>query len=1010
MSRPATRASSRTTTPPTTATATRSARLATKTAAATSRKPKTAYLRIRPQLSDVDSNAAPYLTRLSDACVRLTDPNHESNKYRASTLPHSVNYTFSHVFDCDTSQSDLFRKTTLPLVQDLLDGQNGLCFAYGHTNSGKTYTVQGGRDPGSAGILPRTLDVIFNSIEGLHGDGKASVERADASDLKPLDLSLEPVLAEVLGPQVVAADNLDVDPTVLTLDRNYEYTVHLSYAEVYNERVYDLLATVSDSPSQAQGSKSLLVKRQGLPLRPSPPQDGVEGGGKYIDGLRQFRVTSAAEAKALIKLGQLHRQVFGTHSNFESSRSHGMVIVKLVRVHRGERNKMASLQISRLTLVDLAGSERVKHAQTSGERLKEAGNINKSLMVLGQCLETMRSNQRKLAASLGGNGRIDTRDVKRTLDVVPFSSSKLTQALMDYFVGNGRTIMIVNVNPFDTGFDENSRVMKFAALASKIQIQAAPAPLHHVPIPSHPWGVIGKSYGKNVKQLGPMTLSDPAIAPRPQGRKVTISAGVDAKKSAVLEVLEEDAPYKEGDEHDDDEMGPMYTLIDDLFDQILYVRQQLEECEQQLEECEERCVLVEIQTREEVTRMYEERMRQMGMRHHMNLMQEAERNERKMNAKLDIIASSPVKRSVPLPGPVDGVMEDAENDAEEEEDVEMSLIVEDDEEDDELDASTQMPLHARSSSPLAGKKAPERKKSSQVARPSYIIQPRLPIDEGVKLPSDTEAAEFTETETEEMVSEADDDDDARASQDESVHTVSGYTDTDREAAGGDSEDEDGGQDGSAAEDASVVSTRSNSEAPDTVSGDEVEDEDEDEESTGESEDADDDDDDDEYIDKDDDDYSPPPRGKPKVSKAPHVKSQPKSLLHTKRPAKRSTSPTLAIKPKLSGSTPAAKSPSRLSRLAVEMGDLSINKAATPKPRRSHARAQSTTTKARAAMDLASDDEVNALEMEGSKKKRRLRKMAVMDEDEIEKVSIAIDRQTTTTVGSGKGIRRLVQKS
>lgn len=102
------------------------------------------------------------------------------------------------------------------------------------------------------------------------------------------------------------------------------------------------------------------------------------------------------------------------------------------------------MQISRLTLVDLAGSERTKHTHTTGDRLKEAGNINKSLMVLGQCLEVMRSNQRKIAMSLSSDsvkeGRVDTRDVKKGLAVVPFRHSKLTEALMDYFVGDGKTV------------------------------------------------------------------------------------------------------------------------------------------------------------------------------------------------------------------------------------------------------------------------------------------------------------------------------------------------------------------------------------------------------------------------------------------------------------------------------------------------------------------------------------------------------------------------------------------
>lgn len=93
---------------------------------------------------------------------------------RLSSLPQSSVYTFSHVFPPGTSQSDFFARTTLSLVKDVLEGQSGLLFAYGATNSGKTYTMQGGHEEGSAGILPRTLDVVFNSIEGLHGDGRVS--------------------------------------------------------------------------------------------------------------------------------------------------------------------------------------------------------------------------------------------------------------------------------------------------------------------------------------------------------------------------------------------------------------------------------------------------------------------------------------------------------------------------------------------------------------------------------------------------------------------------------------------------------------------------------------------------------------------------------------------------------------------------------------------------------------------------------------------------------------------
>lgn len=176
------------------------------------------------------------------------------------------------------------------------------------------------------------------------------MEAADLNDSMPLQLTPEPTISEVLGSDldVGVALESDIDTTTLTLDRNYEYTIWLSYVEVYNEKVYDLLATVkggatTEGPTipRATTMNPLLFSRQALPLKNSPATDGdgePNSGGKYIAGLRQFRVKTAAEAKSLVKLGQLHRHVFGTLANRESSRSHGMVIIKVVRGHKGERD------------------------------------------------------------------------------------------------------------------------------------------------------------------------------------------------------------------------------------------------------------------------------------------------------------------------------------------------------------------------------------------------------------------------------------------------------------------------------------------------------------------------------------------------------------------------------------------------------------------------------------------------------------------------------------------------
>lgn len=158
----------------------------------------------------------------------------------------------------------------------------------------------------------------------------------------------------------------------------------------------------------------------------------------------------------------------------------------------------------------------------------------------------MRSNQKRLAQSLANPGRGDTRDTKRALAVVPFRHSKLTEILMDYFSGDGRVVrprfrsiqlstinlsvpaqvMIVNVNPYDTGFDENSHVMRFSALAREIStvVNNAPVPRVHIS-PTKP---------------NATTKSGPSALPRAVTRKVTISSFGPGKKlsEAHLEVLE----------------------------------------------------------------------------------------------------------------------------------------------------------------------------------------------------------------------------------------------------------------------------------------------------------------------------------------------------------------------------------------------------------------------------------------------------------------------------------------
>ncbi|KAF8679511.1 Kinesin protein [Rhizoctonia solani] len=701
------------------------------------REPMRAFLRIRPAPSS--ANSTPYIATLSETTVEMSDPSPAAPRFgmRPSLAPApSLTYTFTRVFPPETLQPEFFASTTLPLVKDLLSGENGLVFAYGVTNSGKTFTIQGGNGKGEGGLLPRTLDVLFNSIDGLHGENKwrpakcSSVEKEPSygSSIKSKNgPAVEPDVESLMGEE--AADR---DDTTIKVDRNYEYSVFVSYAEIYNEKIFDLLASeslTSESSSMSRSgsgqslSRSLHAKplpkylsallpksfsshlgfgssssansmsgstgpggeipgsitRKALALKSDPVTNG-----KFVSGLREIRVRSAQEGRAILKLGQINRTVFGTVANERSSRSHAVFTIKVLRVHKGaDKEDPEEVQCARLSVVDLAGSERSKNTHATGDRLKEAGNINKSLMVLGQCMEMLRANQRKISA--GGTLK---------LGVVPFRHSKLTELFMDFFVGEGRAVMIVNVNPYDTGFDENSHVMRFSALAREVATTTQRI-LPPRPPPAKSSGLatargLSTSIGPGVG-TGPAPKAGSPAPPVRTARKVRLSEGTPAE--TVLEIVEED----ETNDEDDDDDTPRDTLVDELFEEVEYLRERLFEAEM-------RASTIEAEIREEVMKEMEERMQTMEKMFMRRLASEVEAGESKTDRKIDMLQRAGLLQSR------------QDSDSEDEENIEKSLMVEDetetddeedededeDEEEDEEEPESPTPHHKRlTGQPLA---------------------------------------------------------------------------------------------------------------------------------------------------------------------------------------------------------------------------------------------------------------------------------------------------------------------
>ncbi|CAO3631310.1 unnamed protein product [Mucor hiemalis] len=305
------------------------------------------------------------------------------------------------------------------------------------------------------GLLPRALDVIFNSTHNYMSDSKVKpcmhslVQKYTDNEEENRDV-LEDINATCFSGSQSSPDLWDSyqipsnrDDTTVPIDEHFEYGIWVSFAEIYTEKIYDLLV----KPDRHSKRKALSLKYE------------YSSGHKYIYGLKEVKVKSIQEAYAILFEGQKNRAEYSTITNHTSSRSHSIFTIRIVRVPIDEDNYIiedpAYATVSKFSIVDLAGSERYRNTLNSGQRLKEAGNINKSLMVLGQCMETLRLNQLKSAIG------------KRNA-MVPYRHSKLTELFKSSFEGDGKAVMVVNVNPFDTGFDENSHVMKFAAVAKDV--------------------------------------------------------------------------------------------------------------------------------------------------------------------------------------------------------------------------------------------------------------------------------------------------------------------------------------------------------------------------------------------------------------------------------------------------------------------------------------------------------------------------------------------------------------
>ena len=289
-------------------------------------------------------------------------------------------FGFDRVFDENTTQGDVYEATTKNLLDSVLDGYNATVFAYGATGCGKTHTITGTAH--QPGIIFMTMQELFEKV----GDVQAEKESE----------------------------------------------ITLSYLEIYNEQIRDLL-------NPGVGGK------QGLMLREDANQ------AVSVAGLSSHKPQSVQEVMDMVIRGNSNRTQSPTEANATSSRSHAVLQINICLKDR-DSSTSEPVTFATLSIIDLAGSERASATKNRGERLMEGANINKSLLALGSCINALCDPRKK--------------------NHVPYRNSKLTRLLKFSLGGNCRTVMIVCVSPSSQHFDETQNTLRYANRAKNIQTKS----------------------------------------------------------------------------------------------------------------------------------------------------------------------------------------------------------------------------------------------------------------------------------------------------------------------------------------------------------------------------------------------------------------------------------------------------------------------------------------------------------------------------------------------------------
>lgn len=321
------------------------------------------------------------------------------------------------------NQELIFDEIGQSAIESAFRGFNCTMLAYGQTGSGKTHTMVGDKTPGGKGVIPRVCEALFREIDARR-DKESTLSGEDGE--------------------------LDVKRTI--------YSAHVSYCEIYKEKVNDLLDTEGNAASEKRrpsfttqtmsgdsDMSAIGTGRRTLKVREHPVT------GPFVEGLSIRSVTSYADIAEEMLAGEKLRTVAATLMNSVSSRSHAVFTITFTQTTFDPVSQCANDKTSKISLIDLAGSERANVSGTSGDRLKEGAMINKSLTTLGRVISALS---------------------KQAADRIPYRDSTLTWLLKESLGGNAKTTMFAMISPASENYDETMSTLRYAESAKKVMNRA----------------------------------------------------------------------------------------------------------------------------------------------------------------------------------------------------------------------------------------------------------------------------------------------------------------------------------------------------------------------------------------------------------------------------------------------------------------------------------------------------------------------------------------------------------